>query len=50
MPLKSGSSSETVSANIHKLIEEGYSHDQAVAIALGHAKRKKKSAGKKRRK
>lgn len=34
MPLKSGYSSETVSKNIKKLQEEGYEHDQAVAIAM----------------
>lgn len=41
MPLQSGSSQTVVSHNIAKLISEGYSHDQAVAIALAQAKRKK---------
>jgi len=39
MPLKKGSSKETISANIKKLREENYKPEQAIAIAL-------KSAGK----
>jgi uncharacterized protein YoaH (UPF0181 family) len=46
MPLMQGSSQTAVSHNIAKLIGEGYSHDQAIAIALSQAKRKSK--GKKR--
>ena len=52
MPLKSGSSDETVSSNIKKLKGEGYPHEQAIAIALdkakprGKAKLKKEAFGK----
>lgn len=41
MPLLKGSSDETVSANISKLVSEGKPHDQAVAIALSEAGRSK---------
>jgi ribosomal protein L12E/L44/L45/RPP1/RPP2 len=34
MPLKRGTSSATVSANIKELIKSGYAQRQAVAIAL----------------
>ncbi len=37
MPLKEGSSRATISANIRKLIKEGYKRDQAVAIAYAKA-------------
>lgn len=37
MPLKKGSSDETVRANIRKLVREGYSQQQAIAIALRQA-------------
>jgi hypothetical protein len=43
MPLKKGSSKETVSSNIRKLREEGYDKpDQAVAIALEKAGKSRK--------
>jgi hypothetical protein len=44
MPLKVGSSDETVQANIRKLIKEGKPQDQAVAIALDKAGRSKNEA------
>lgn len=37
MPLKSGSSNETVSANISELRHSGYGQKQAIAIALSKA-------------
>ena len=43
MPLKKGKSNQTVSDNISKLTSEGYKHDQAVAIALNQAGRKKQN-------
>ena len=46
MPLDPRKSEAAVSNNIKKLIDEGYSHTQAVAIALskaGKSKKKRKS-------
>ena len=37
MPLYSGKSDEDIKKNIRKLIREGYSRDQAVAIAFRKA-------------
>lgn len=48
MPLKKGSSKKTVSKNIKKLIDEGRSQSQAIAIALSEASRAKKRSKKKK--
>ena len=41
MPLQSGSSSDTVSSNIRKLLQESYPKKQAIAIALSKAGKSK---------
>lgn len=47
-PLKRGRGPKIVSANIRKLMHEGYPQKQAVAIALNTARRSAKRRGKKR--
>lgn len=39
MPLKNGCSDAVLSANIKKLMDEGYDRKQAIAIALDHRKK-----------
>jgi len=39
MPLKRGSSPTTISENIRQLIKEGYTRQQAVAIALQYSRK-----------
>lgn len=43
MPLKKGRSLKTISKNISKLIKEGYSREQAAAIAYHKSRESKKS-------
>lgn len=42
MPLKRGSSSKVISENIARLIREGYSKEQAAAIAFSKAGKSRK--------
>jgi hypothetical protein len=42
MPLKRGTSSKTVSANIRELIKSGRPQKQAVAIALSEKRKSKR--------
>jgi hypothetical protein len=42
MPLKRGSSQETVSKNIRKMMREGYPQRQAVAASLSSARKGRK--------
>ena len=43
MPLKRGTSSKTVSSNIRKLMDEGYTQKQAIPSSLGKAGKKRKT-------
>jgi len=47
MPLQEGSSQETISENIRRLINEGYERDQAAAIAYSKAGKSRNDSGEK---
>ena len=47
MPLRKGEQPKTITSNIRKLIQEGYSRTKAVAIALSKAGKKKKKTRRK---
>jgi uncharacterized protein YoaH (UPF0181 family) len=42
VPLKKGKSQQTISQNIRQLIKEGYSRQQAAAIAFSQARKARK--------
>lgn len=44
MPLSKGKGNKTISKNIKKLMDEGYSQDQAIAIAEKKAGKSKKKS------
>lgn len=48
MPLKKGSSDDTISENIKRLMDEGYEQKQAIAIAYSQAGRSNKDDDKKK--
>lgn len=47
MPLKDGNSQEVISENIKKLMAEGMPREQAIAVALEHARKTSKNKGNK---
>ena len=47
MPLFQGDSPQIIQMNIRKLIEEGYSNEQAIAIAYAEAEKWRKAHKKK---